>query len=880
VRRPTSARAPVAGGTALAVAVPLALAAVVGTGHASHVLDQRSGGAWVVSAAQGLLSLVDGASEQITATLAVPGAGHALSVAQTDHGTYLVDGDAGTVARVDTATWSVSTPVALGTPGAGLTVLQNDPTPGGPPHVVHVVDPGARTVTQVDPVTLDVRDVTALAAQPGPGQAAVGDDGDLWVLDAGAGSVTRVAPGRGGVAHGAADGTAPAARAVSPARSASPVKSVHRSPWATATAQVLLVQGRPVLADPATGVLATLGRTPRVTGCLDTRPTDAVQLLGSRTTREVFAAVAGALLVAAVDRQDCTRTVAVADPTTARFGPLAQSGRYVFVPDLSTGTTTVVDTTDGTSVGFALTEPGHRVTLEAKDGLVFYDDLDGHRTGVLTLRGGAWQQTALEKYDPSTGEGTNVVVPADEGRGAAGPDDAGPEDAGQDGQEDGQRPDPAPDDPQVDRRDGAQAGTGSDPRVDPDRQGPGRQGPSTAPPRSRPAPTPTTPSASPTPTGPQVTGLSVAPDPVVLGAPATFTATTTGADGATWAWTLTDPGGGVAATSTDAASFTHTLPREAAEGTYQLRLTVTQGTRTATRTLPVGVRPPGVRVTSLAGTEARYGQYAPAVVVAEVADAAADATWTWTAVNDVSGPVPFTPPAPGQPLELDHVGEVGTLTVTLTVDQGTSRDTRTLEIPVDYVCDLMVLTTELVLPTVGASADLVVGIPGCHQEQVTVVVPPWLSGGGTFTLSPSNTSYLPIGRTGDPPVDGRNVDAVTVRLELATPQQRTVTVVANVPPAIIPTAAMPGGYTTCVRNGEVTTFYASYRDGDQAGLRVDLTNAGTTRRLNQHTGQPDTLYWLEVPSAQLSGTGWTVRATDSSGASSPVTTGTNSWSCW
>lgn len=823
-------RSAVAGGTALVVAVPLALAAVTGAGHPTQLLDHRSGGAWVVSSAPGLLSLVDGPTEQIAAAITVPGAGHALSVAQAHHGTYLLDEDAGTVARVDTATWTLGRPVALGTPGAPLAVLQNAPGPGGAPHVVHVVDAGARTVTRVDPVTLDVRDATSLAAQPGPGQAAVADDGDLWVVDAGAGSVTRVAVG--------ADGAAPH-------------KSVRRTALATATAQILLVQGRPVLADPAAGTIASLDGAPRATGCLDTRPTDTVQLLGSRTTREVYAAVAGALLVAAVDRQDCALTVPVGDPTTARFGPLAQSGRYVFVPDLSTGQTTVVDTADRTTATFDLIEPGHRLALEAKDGLVFYDDLDGPEAGVLTLRGDRWVPTALEKYDPATGEGTNVVVPED----PAGPRPQTPPDA-----------DPLP---------GAEA---TAPAAAPS-AGPPPARPTARPPASDPRPGPGRPTAgaSATPAGPQVTGMAVDPDPVVLGRPATFSATTTGADGASWAWTLTDPGGGAVTTSTQAGSFTHTVPREADEGTYQLRLTVTLGTLSATRTLPVAVRPPGVAITSLASTEAQYAQFTPATVVAEVAEAPPGTTWTWTAVNDASGAVPFTPPAPGDPLELDHVGDVGTLTVTLTVDTGTTQDTRSVDIPVVYVCDLLVQTTELDLPAIDDTDELVVGIPGCHQEDVTVVLPSWLSGGGTFTLSPSDNSSIIVTRIADPPVDGRNSGAVTVRLELDTPQQRTVDVRANVAPTIIPTADRPDGYTFCLNNSGQVSFWASYEDGDLDTLDVRMTVNGTTYTMDNDSPEP-TLFYVAIPEAQLGGAGWSVRAVDSSGAASPVTQAVDV--CW
>ncbi len=849
-------RTVVAGATALVVAAPLALAGTLGVGHDRHVLDLRAGSAWVVSGAQGLLSLVDGPTRQIAVGVRVPGAGHALSVAQSAAQTYLVDADTGTVAHVDAGTWAVGRPVALGTAGTAPVVLQNDPTPGAVPggraaHVVHVLDAAARTVARVDPVTLAVRTTLSLSAQPGPGQAAVADDGVLWLVDASSGTVTTVSADE---------------------RAGTSLKEVHRTDAATTTARVLLAEGRPVLADPAGGTLTALDGSARATGCLDTRPTDDVRLLGSRTTREVFAAVAGALLVAAVDRQDCTRAYPVGDPATARFGDLAQSGRYVFVPDLSTGATTVVDTLDGTTASFDLTEPGHRVTLEGKDGLVFFNDLDGHRAGVLTLQGRTWAATALDKYDPRTGEGTEVVVPQ------------GPQDAPGD--------DPSDDAPADDDADGATAPPGASPsprapdqarpdgaRPPPDRAPGQGTRPGTATPR--PGGPSTGPTATPTPDGPRITSLTVTPDPVVLGEPATFTAAATGTDGGTWAWALTDPGGATVATSDATGSFTHTLPREATAGAYGLRVTVTVGTLTATRTLDVDVQAPGVRIASLTPDAAQHRPWTTAVVTAEVLDADPAATWTWTAVSSASGPLTFTAPAPGAPLTLDTVGEEGTVSVTLTVASGGRQATRTLDLPVVYVCDeLLVQTVSLDLPTVGSTDTLVVGIPGCRQEQVTVVVPSWMSGGGTYTLSPSDNSQIDVTRTGDPPVDGRNEGVVRVRLDTATPQEVAIDVDANIPPSIIPTAELPGGYTTCVSGSGVVNFYASYQDGDLGTLDVRLTVNGSSYAMTS-SAQAPTLFWVQVPVANVgTASGWTVRAVDARGAASPVTAGTNAWSCW
>lgn len=814
----------VAGTGVLAVAGSLALAGTLGAGHPLRVLDLTSGGAWVVSADQGLVTLIDGPSEQVAVSVPVPGQGHSLAVEQSGADAYLVDTDRGTVARIDTATYEVGTPVALGTPSAALDVLQNDPPPAAASrspdgrHVVYVVDPSARTATQVDATSLLVQHEIALSAQPGPGQSAVDHAGNLWVVDAAAGTLTHIDPDRTD-----GDGTL--------------LKTVRRTPAATPTARLLLVQGEPVLADPASGTVATLtaGGGAQVSGCLDTRPTDTVQLLGSRTSPEVYTAVAGALLVASTERQQCSRTIAVGDATTAQFGPLAQSGRYVFVPDFATGTTTVVDTVDGSTAKLDLTEPGNRVQLVSKDGLVFYNDLDGHEAGVLTLRGGQWEAAALDKYDPETGEGTNIVVPPDAPEAPA------------------EGADPGGDAEQSDTSDDP-----TDPPVTPGDRPDGRDG---------------------TTTGPTITALGVAPDPVVLGEPATFTATVNGAAGGTWEWTLTDPGGGAVATSTQANAFAHTLPAGGIPGAYQLRLTVAADGRSTTQTLPVTVvAGVVVSITALLPDATEYVAFAAATIDADVVGGdAPDAEWEWTAEGVAHGQLPFTPPAPGEPLVIPDVGDEGTLHVSLTVRRGTIEDSATVDVPIRSLCHITMFDE---MDVSSGSGFIDVSQFDCIGDQpLAIGVPSWLSGPTEGTTTASGVTRLPYTVVGVPPVDGDNVDALTItNVGAGTHVTFPIDVHANIAPAIIPSAAMPGGYTECLRDGAITSFWASYRDGEQSTLEVYLINGAAPRRMAQSTAA-ETLYFLQVPTAELVGLGWGVEATDEHGETSPRTHALKG-SCW
>lgn len=449
---PRRARSWTSAATASAVVAPLVLVAVLAEGHAVHELTQSAAAVWVASPRQGLVSLVDGPSDAVAAALRVPAAAE-LEVAQAGASAYLVDEAAGTVRRVDGATFELGVPVAFGTPGGSLDVLLGVDD-------VYVLDATRRTATVVDPRTLGTVAELPLAAQPGAGQSVVDDRGRLWVVDGAGGGLTWF------------DGT----------------HHVDRDA-ADADDRLVLVRGRPVLVDVAGGSVAPLGDAgrPGRRTCLEARAGDTTRLLGSADRDEVYAAVGetGTLVVAAVGRDDCSRVVPVADPgAPTDFGPLAQSGRFVFVPDQLTGQVVVVDLrTDEVAGRFDLTPAGNRLELLADDGLVFYNDLDGHEVGVLRFDGREWVAgPALTKYDPSDGEPVAAV------------------------------PDPAtPDTPVAPGPDPGPTGEGPTPTAAPTAPPPGAPDPSAP----RPAPPATAAPGRPGP-GPTVTGPTASATPVTV----------------------------------------------------------------------------------------------------------------------------------------------------------------------------------------------------------------------------------------------------------------------------------------------------------------------------------------------------------------------------
>jgi hypothetical protein len=367
---------------AAVAAVPLALVLARADGLSGQRDELTGGGAWLASPTQGAVTLIDGASVQVVGAVRAPAfrAGDDLSAVQAGSSAYLVSSSAGTVSRVDGGTYEVSAPVRFGGGGSGgaLQVYAGR-------SAAYVVDGQRRTASVVDPVTLRVRQRLALTAQPGPGQSVVDDAGRLWVVDAtGLDWFDRAG------------------------------KHV-RSDAGGASMRLVLVAGRPVLVDlerARAGQLSDDGSV-RSWSCLDLPGDDEVQLIGSTTLGRVLAAIpaTGTLVAAGTGGDGCGQTLDVGRPGET-FGPLVESGGYLFVPNRTSGHTVVVDLAAHQVVAdLDVVKAGGRLELLAKDGLVFYNDLDSDKAGVLQFTGGHWKVgTGLRKFSAGK-DGAEILTP-------------------------------------------------------------------------------------------------------------------------------------------------------------------------------------------------------------------------------------------------------------------------------------------------------------------------------------------------------------------------------------------------------------------------------------------------------------------------------------
>jgi hypothetical protein len=471
-------RMPAAG---LAAVVVAALAAVLAGSDGFPVTRSElvGGGAWLASPGQGVVTLLDGAAEQVVGAVRVPGpAGAGFSVVQAGSSAYVLGGADGTVSRVDGATYAVSAPVRFGAGGSVQVSAGRSST--------YVIDGARQSASVVDPTTLRVRETLALASRPGPGQSVVDNEDRLWVVD------------RGGVAWFDATGK-------------------HVRPDAGGPdSRLLLVHGRPVVVDLARARVASLADTgrPLAWSCLDVPADREPQLLGSTALGRVVAAApaTGGLVIAGTGRDDCGRSLTVGRPGD-EFGPLVEAAGYLLVPNRSSGRAAIVDTTTRRLVAeLPVVRTGHRLELVTKDGLVFYNDLDGDRAGVLRFDGRQWTVGASQLKYRRDGRGVLITAgapglgPVNGGRGGTDPPRPDrPDPARPDAQDpaDGQQPPPpATGEPSVTAPPGAPPQSTAPPVTAP---------PVTAPPG--PPPPQTTPSVTQAPGPPPVTSPPVTSPP-------------------------------------------------------------------------------------------------------------------------------------------------------------------------------------------------------------------------------------------------------------------------------------------------------------------------------------------------------------------------------
>jgi hypothetical protein len=829
---------------AAAVVAPTSLAAFLGSGNPLTGLPMAGGGAWLASPGVGLVTLVDGPSEQVAATLAVPvRRGDRVDVTQAGSSAYVADDSTGVVVRIDGATLSTGEPTRFGKGVQGVDVA----TGGGN---VYVVDVGSRTANLVDPGSLHVRDRQSLAARPGAGQSVVDDTGRLWVLDSAGGGLAWVDRG--------VKGSEPTV--------------------GTASDRLTLAGGRPVLVDVQHGQVGWVGDDGSVGdwSCLDVRGGDDVQLLPSSTQEVVYAAVrqSGTLVGARVGQDDCGFTVAVGKPGDA-LGGVTQSGRYVFVPNRTDGVTYVVDTQRRRVAGtFKLAKPGHQLELIPQDALVFYNDLDSQVAGVLTLQGEVWTRgKALNKYNPAH-PGADVITPPNPNT-ALPPPPAKPKNNNTGNTPDAPSPTPPANPPPANPPPGNPFPT-SPPPVNLPRGNPPPIG--TPPSSQRPHETGSPPLSETTPV---VTAINARPS-VVVGGSVTFTATVRDPQGA-WKWTLSDGAGAALGTFSDEHSLTFTIP-EALEANDELVVRLTVGASAPFRkSFTVAPKPLIKTATSVVTDPAQPSTVEPVTLTVTVtAESGGPPPGQVTVTLEVPDQSPTTlGPASSSdgsaqfPLEPLPAGSV-TATATYTPDDTTihAPSTKATTITITDKCHLVVdgsatLDVRAVRSVDTARVRLVDCPPG---QNVTWTRSSWVGFRGS---SGSANEELVIDQVSDAPVDEAvNDDAVIAELDNGA--RVSFGVRGN-------NAPVWNNYAVCI-GPNPTWFYADFLDGDLADLDVEITVGSVTHRMDYVNGGAaghGEFFGLQWPTGSplAKVTNWTVKGTDRWGLVSDVGTGQRD-SCW
>jgi hypothetical protein len=318
----------------------------------------------------GQLTLLDGSSVEVAGQVQVADPGAGLDVVQQGNSAFAVDHSRGAVRRVDGATFEVGPP-ATPLPGArsGLRMF-----PGS--DVVYALDADHGVLAETDPRTLARRGASVPLSARVDAQASILDDaGRLWVMDGATGDLVWLERGKRHVRPGA--GTA-------------------------GSALLTLAGGIPVLVDTARRTAAVLDPGTGQAGhrvALDLRPTDRVQVSGAaRAARLYLATSRGVLEVCDLTGQDCSVAVQL-DAEAGELGAAVETGGRVFVPDYATGRVWVVDVNGWRVLAQPkVVDPNTRFQLLNRDGVVFFNDPDSERAGVIRLDGGV---RSVNKYNPA-----------------------------------------------------------------------------------------------------------------------------------------------------------------------------------------------------------------------------------------------------------------------------------------------------------------------------------------------------------------------------------------------------------------------------------------------------------------------------------------------
>ncbi|OLF10370.1 hypothetical protein BU204_31700 [Actinophytocola xanthii] len=354
-------------GTATLVAG--AVVAWVETRDVVPTVRLHPGLAWVASNEVGQLTLLDGVSAEAVAGVPAGRRGMDLQATQQGATGYALDRDRGSVVRVDGATLTPSRPMVPSEPGGRLAVF---PTTDA----LYTLETSGGLLTAADPTTLARRGrPVPLAVRAGPEEAVTDAEGRLWVLDQRTGDLVWFADG---VRRSRADAHAPG------------------------ESRIALTDGRPVLLHPRSGTMELLDPA---TGAVEQsaevglRRDDTVAVSGSSRERRLLVSVTsrGVFQSCAFGADSCGDPVTVAEGF-AELGPAVAVGDRAVVPDYATGGVSIVDLASSRVVAQRrLFDRPVRFDLVTRDGLVFFNDPDSERAGVIDLDGTV---RPITKYEP------------------------------------------------------------------------------------------------------------------------------------------------------------------------------------------------------------------------------------------------------------------------------------------------------------------------------------------------------------------------------------------------------------------------------------------------------------------------------------------------
>ncbi|MGW6935332.1 PKD domain-containing protein [Lentzea sp. NPDC054927] len=340
-----------------AVAATVAAVLVAGPGYDAARVHMRSGAVWLASNQTGEVSFVDGTTGEVRARTPVAEPGTAMSVSQQGGAVFVANRKTGQLSRVDSASEQVTRSGADLPTGAGLVVK-----PGR--DVVYGVDVHSGTVMPFDPDTMRTSgEQTRLAGQLEPDSVVLDGNDKLWAIDAETGDLVWLADGQ------------------------------RRSrPAAARNGRLAITEGRPALVDPARGTAELLHvGTGVVSGTVrpDLAAGDVVAVSGSPDRPRLLIAngTRGELVVCAFDTRSCADPVRISAPG-AELGHPAEIDDHAVVPDHSTGQATIVNLATGRIIAQRqLFDQPARFELIVRDGIVFFNDPDSARAGVLDLTG-------------------------------------------------------------------------------------------------------------------------------------------------------------------------------------------------------------------------------------------------------------------------------------------------------------------------------------------------------------------------------------------------------------------------------------------------------------------------------------------------------------